>query len=457
MNKLFYFILLISILAACSTDPGNFDIGADLVDVKSEVLMVDTFSVKLSTVKIDSIPTSSPDEAIVGKYENAQTGSLEVLHYFNVDLSSNLSSIKADDDEDIFDSITVRLNYSDYYMGDTTQTMELSLYRLTDQLDLIEDLNGYEYLYNINSFPYDPVPLGTYTFTPYPLLRDTLEFRINDDLGKEIMDLVEDDAPEVETNEHFNDYLRGFVLRANPETSHAIIGFTPDSIRLKLYTHRAEEVKVEKKYEFMLAGGTSTTGAAGDRTNFNQAVADRSATSYASLAEQRVELSSTSTNNLTYIQGTAGIVTRIDFPTLEQVFMDKMSLFKAEVVFYIPPPTESGVEDKQLPDALVFYETDRINQIGSGLTRTSGGQTVSVSAGLQLDEEFHNGSYYAADISTYLLNALSGYTYDTNNGLLLTLPLTDLYGNANTVILYGENASKKYQPKLNLYFLKYDE
>ena len=448
MSKLISFLALICVIAACSTDAGNFEIGEGLVNVKSEVLMVDTFSVRLSTVKMDSIPTSSPSEALVGKYGNVHTGSLEALHYFNVDKSTNLSDITSDDDVDIFDSITIRLNYSRYYAGDTLQPMELSLYRLTEPLDFNEDISSADYLFNVSSFPYDPEPLGTYTFTPYPFFRDTVEFRISDDLGKEIMQMEEDDAIEIANNENFNDYLKGFVLRANPETSQAIIGFTPDSIRLKLYTHRAEETIVEKAYEFMLAA---------EGTNFNQAITDRSGTDYSSLASQREELPSTATDNLSYIQGTAGIVTRIDFPTLGQVFMDNMSLFKAEVVFYIPPPTESGIDDELLPDALQFYSSDKVNSFDSNLTTTSSsGTSTSVSARLVLDKDYHTGSYYAADISTYLLNELSGDFYEATHGLLITLPVTDLWGNAQMVILNGENVAK-YKPKLNLYFLKYDE
>ncbi len=448
MNRHIYLWAFICyFFTACNADVGSFDLGYDLVDVKSQVVLVDTFSIDLSTVKIDSLPTSGPKQAMVGKYENDNIGSAEFLDYFNVDMASNLSKIYSDNESDTFDSLTVRLNYSNYYIGDTTQTMSFSLYRLTKRLELEKNSANEEYLYNTSSFPYDETPLGSVRFRARPLQYDTLEFRLSDDIGKEIIKMVKTKATEIENNDNFNEYLRGFVLKTNSGSGNLVLGFTPDSIRLKLYTHRSLQIKDNREYEFMLAS---------EGTNYNQVIADRSNGYFSALSVQKEKIPSIETNNMSYIQGTAGIVTRIDFPTLNQSFFENMSLFKAEVVFYIPKKTISEIEYDVLPSSLQFYTTSSPNEFVDNLTTTSGGQTVSVTATLNYQQGIDEGSYYAADITDWLLDETSENYYNTNHGLLLTLPLTNLKGNADVVILNGQKQSE-YKPKLNLFYLKYDE
>ena len=448
MNRPIYLLVFICyFFTACNSDVGSFDIGYDLVDVKSQVVLLDTFSLNLSTVKLDSLPTSGPSQALVGKYENENIGSTEFLDYFNVDMATNLSRIYSDDKTDTFDSLTVRLNYSNYYIGDTTQIMSFSLYRLTKRLELEKNAANEEYLYNTTSFPYEETPLGSVSFKARPLQKDTIEFRLSDDIGKEIIQMVREKATELENNDNFNEYLRGFVLKANAGSGNLILGFTPDSMRLKLYTHRSLQVKDNREYEFMLAG---------ERTNYNQIIADRSSGYFSSLVSQKEKIPSTETNNMSYIQGTAGIVTRVDFPTLNQSFFENMSLFKAEVVFYVPKETVSKVKYDVLPNSLLFYTTSSPNEFIDNLTTTAGGRAVSVAATLNHQRGIDEGSFYAADISSWLLDEVSGNHFNTNHGLLLVLPLTDLQGKADIVMLNGQNQSE-YQPKLNLYYLKYDE
>ncbi len=441
MNKYYFLLLFLTALASCNTDVGNFQIGEDLVDTKSSIVMVDSFMVKLSTVLLDSIPTSNPGQALVGKFEHTSVGTTELRTYFNFDFGNDASGINEDD---IFDSITVKLDYSGYSIGDTTALQQISLYRLTEQLAFRENEASQSYLFNTSSFSHETTPVGSYSFMPYPS-RNNIEFRIDDSLGKEIMEMVLNDADEVSTNTKFKAYLKGFALSASDE-SRSIIGFNSDttSIQLRLYTHRLGYELEEKEYTFQLAA---------EGSNYNQAITNRSGTDYAPLAVQKEELPSTQSGNLTYIQGSTGVVTRIDFPTLNEIYTyNDRVLIKAELV--LVPSTLN--DENFMPETLHFYTTDRINRFGNNLTITASDNTeVSVEASLVMDLLYHENSYYVVDISEFLLDALAGNYYDTNEGLLVTLPTSDLLNKADLLILNGEHAND-YQPKLNLYFLKYE-
>ncbi|MGD9928764.1 MAG: DUF4270 family protein [Mangrovibacterium sp.] len=441
MNKNYILVFLMIVMAACNTDVGNFQIGEDLVETKSRIVMIDSFSVKLSTVLLDSISTASVDPALVGKYENETIGTTELRHYFNFDLSETAGSLT---DKDILDSVTVRLSYSGYFYGDTTEMQTIQIHRLTDELEYLKNDLGQMYLVNHSSFNYETDPMGSLEYYPYPST-DSIEIRLDDSFGQELIDLFLAKSDDVSTNDKFNTYLKGFVLKADPE-SKAVIGFNTSSsgIQLKLYTHRVELEKVENEYNFELAS---------EGTHFNQSIADRSGTDYASLFSQREELPSLQTSNHTYIQGGEAVVTRIDFPSLNEIYSygDRV-LIKAELVL-VP----SSLNDlKKLPSALNFFTTDRINQLKENLAITSSsGTSVSVAANLVEDLMYPENNYYIADISTWMQTELSNNFYDTNNGLLITFPFTDFKNNADLFVLNGEGYSK-YKPKLNLYFLKYE-
>jgi len=441
MNKVYSLLFIISsVLLSCNNDSGNFQIGEDLVDAKSGVLINDTFSVKLSTVILDSIPTSGTDQILCGKYTTNFTGSAELLAYFNFDRAQDITSITKDD---FLDSITLELGYSGYYIGDTIPMQEFNLYRLTEPIEFIDNEISDDKLYNNSSFPYEEVSMGRVRFYPR-VSKDSIEFRIDDAFGRQLMNMAIRNVDELDNEEVFNDYLRGFVLKSATD-SKAIIGFNADTagVKINLYTHRNAVDESEKAYHFYLAA---------EGTHFNQTIADRSGTVFSALSYQAEELPATLTNNQTIIEGSAGIVSRIDFPTMPEIFSyDDRVLIKAQLI--LRPSTDNDPDF--LPDALTLYESDRKNQFGSQLTVTGYYQQSAVQATLVKDEMSAENSYYIADISQYLLDKLAGNYYNINNGLLVTIPYSNLQSKADLLIMNGEKMPT-YRPKLNLYFLKYE-
>ena len=126
-------------------------------------------------------------------------------------------------------------------------------------------------------------------------------------------------------------------------------------------------------------------------------------------------------------------------------------LLKAELILI--PAVESFQHD--VPATIDFYETDKINQLGDQLTVETDDSEASVQGTLVEDKLYPENSYYSVDITSFISSELSGNYYDTNNGLLVTVPMTDFLSKADHLILNGESA-QEYQSKLNLYFLTYE-
>lgn len=446
MNKNWPLLILIALFSACSSDSGNFQIGDDLVDSESSVTLVDTFSVQLSTVVLDSIITSDPDAALVGKYSDPTIGTTELKHYFNVDLASNYGSL--DEDDDIFDSITVKLQYNGFSLGDTISDVTFNLYRLTEELELIEDENYNEYLYNNSSFPYEETPIGSYTFRPNPNSLDSIEFRIDDAFGEEILNWIYNDEQSETKNDRFMEYLKGFVLVADDANSNVILGFDnsdASGIALKVYSHVVDLDIEENEYEFQRTA---------DALSFNQVIANREETLFADLPTQRTSTPSSETDGLTFMQGTTGVLTRVDFPNLNDVFATQNRVvIRAELILV---PAVENRNLSELPSTLNLYSTNHLNAFSTNniLTVTSGSSTQAVNARL-VSDPLTDEYYYIVDITTYLRSVLANNYYDNELGLLVSVPQASLYNQADPVIL-TDGFVGELQPKLNLYFLIYE-
>ena len=442
MTKNWILVFICAIVASCSTDVGNFQIGDGMVDSKSSIVMLDSFSVKYSTVVMDSIATSNPSQGLVGFFSNDQIGTTELKHYFNFDLASDISSVLDNTlDVEVLDSMTLKMDYSGFSIGDTTQTFTLELHRLQKELELQDIGSTTDYLFNNNSFPYDETALTEYVFTPYPTTDDSIEFRINDTFAEELFNLFVEKDVSVSNDDDFNTLLKGFVISS--PNSHAILGFntSDNGIQLKMYTHISKVDLTENEYDFDLTA---------DNTNFNQSITNRTGTVFENLVKRTEKIPSTKANNLAYTQGTTGVICRLDFPSLNDAFaLENHTLIKAQLVLI--PAEENNYDD--LPSSLIFYTSGKTNKIGTNLTTTSSsGTTTSVTATLVSD--YLTGTYYyIADLSDYFLDEMSDYYYDTNQGLLVMFPSSDWYDKSQ-LLIFSDKKVSKLSPALNLYFLK---
>ncbi len=436
-SLVYLFIMPVVFLLSCDAESSQFEIGVDLVESKTKISMIDSFSVQLSTVKYDSLPTSGTANALVGHFKNELTGAIELNSYFNVDLPSGLTTV---DDEAIFDSLTLTLYYADYLLGDTTSMQNLQVYRLKEELMLQEDDYSTKYLFNTSRFPYEDQSCGELNFLPQ-MHKESIEIRLDDELGQELLQMGKDETDEILNNTNFSAYLKGFILKLRENTDKTILSFSTDSIRIQLHTHVLGQYEPD---ELIIDFNISESN-----NHFNALIPDRSGTDFENLISEREELLSRISGDKGFIQGTAGVLVRVDFPSLNEFFtLEDHILLKAELV--LRPSPEYVTTDA--PPTLHFYETNKINQMNSQIENADDNV---VYANLVLDELYHENSYYITDITNFLSAELAGSYYNTDHGLLVTVPLSDFKSQTDHLILEGEK-SNRYKPTLNLYFLTYE-
>ena len=446
-------ILLLGLFFSCS-DKGNFDIGVGLVDTESSVYESQDFTVSLSTVIIDSLRTSASSRLMVGKHTSDVTGSLEAISYFSIDMNSSLGSINKNERDEVLDSLKITMHYSDFFIGDTTKQVTIQLFRLTERLMFVKNNDFGENFYNTTSFPYEATPIGEYSFLPEPRTSESDSIVFHVDLGF-AQDLIDFDENYLNTGdnasdqkEKYQEFVKGFAIKLKSDNLILSFGSDTASIKFDLYTNVPDYYVRVNRYRIPIASGNTS-----DVNHFIQGISDRSSTDFAMLTDQKDKLLSINTDNKTFIQGLGGIVTRVDFPNMNDIFAftDRV-MVKAELVLYASEQNEADF----LPSSLHFYEGNKNNILGDPVIVQLGTQRAYCVAEKRLDKNQYDSYYYATDITQFLTSKLGNYNFDVNNGLIVTVPMTDLQYMAGMLILNGENAPKNFSPKLKLYFLKYE-
>jgi hypothetical protein len=431
---LLIFIIPVLILNSCSENPDEFTMGEDYLESQANLRLVDTFTVNLSTVILDTVETAATGSALVGIYSDNRVGKINCSSYFRMDIPSSYDAAKGD----VFDSLALVLEYSKYSFGDTTQYQKISVHQLTENISVKSD----SYLSNHSTFSYNPSPLGTITYKPRPNgEKDTITIKLNNATGQELLNKLIAGSETITDTSLFTNYFHGLMIEADQAYPGCVVGFNASKgdIRMILYSHRTKNNEIEDiTNEF--------TYSATDK-QFNNIQHDFSSTSLSSLTQQKFRLPSSSTNGMSFLQGGIGLAIRVDFPSLSSLLLFERGKI-ADAKLLIAPETGTYKGDYDLPDQLVLYKTDKVNR-RNGLVTTSGGSTVFSTR--SVDNLYHENSYFQFDLTNYITTQLANSYVDPDNGLLITL-----YTNNEASSLYRliADAGNK-NTKLKIYYLSY--
>ena len=196
-------------LFSCYDENGTY--GSDLVDSAFRNVRIDTSTVVVTSVLIDSLETSGKNVALVGRYKHSLWGVVS-SHSF---IAYERPSYGTDPDETVvLDSLVLSLAFDGRFVGDTTLQQTLSIYQLTEKIVLND--NGY--LYNNSSVSYAPEALAVCSFKPKPKGGEKLEVRLPDALGQDLLSRFHAQDQAV-SEERFEDYFKGVAIRTWREAS----------------------------------------------------------------------------------------------------------------------------------------------------------------------------------------------------------------------------------------------
>jgi hypothetical protein len=421
-------LLLAALTTSCS-NPGAIGNDLPISTDKVGITYIDTFTVRTSTVQLDSIPSSTSSTLMVGRYVDPRLGTVEARGFTQVGLGDGFIPSATTS----YDSLVLTLRTDTYRYGDTTRTQHLLVQRL--QEDFVDKT-----YYTLDALRYDETPLGQvgitkakeYTFRARPGAR-TLRIRLTDDLGRELYQLAR--AGALTSGNDLQARFKGLVLSPGDTDDAALLRYlvSDTNSSLNLYYHEAAAANDPIAYAFPLTTGSR---------HFYRLRANRSATLLAPLNKPYQALSSSSTAAETYIQAGLGLYTRVDIPYINNLkeLGGTLSIISAELTM----EGVQGTESRYLapPNTIALTLTDPSNRRGAIVTQLDGRTPIastyppplpanqviiSPRTGLEVIS-------YTFQLTTYLQAVLNRSI--VNTGILLNPTTTD---DVSRVVLGAKN------------------
>jgi hypothetical protein len=418
------FLTLLMLPSSGCQDNLESSIGKEYVNSQTRVSLIDTFSVKLSTVILDTLVTSRTGSILLGNYEDEVFGSVSSESFFQIGVPESFD-VQSDD---LYDSLRLVLTYNTYCFGDTNRPQRLLVHQLTGGIEYEDGAT----ITSRVSFSYNTTAIGALTYTPGPNgSSTTVSIPMSDRLGRDLFAQLIGESGTVTDNAAFLKYIPGLLLREDPSYGGNIIGFFASSsaVQLILYTRKAETHE-ENPITFALQDSSK---------QFNHIVRNFSGTRLAALSKQRYKLSSESAGGLAFLQGGVGLAIRVDFPTLSEALgMTNRTMLAAKLTL---SPQNGSYRASTLPTQMILCQADAVNTPGDELA----------SSALAVDEMYGEGTIYSFDVTSYLRQEFADSYVDPEKGLLIMLPSGEL--RTQFVRLVGDAHSKNL--KLSLYFLSY--
>lgn len=439
MKYIWFLFLFITLFTSCQTDnlDGDFVIGSDYLSINNKVLLIDTLTVDVSTINFDSLVTSNQSRILIGNYTDPILGKVKSESYleltpdtYNLGSSSDTETVNY-----VFDSIAMILKYNRYYYGDTTKTQTLNIHQLTQKIKPNIDDDSF---YNNSTLTHYSNSIGSRTFYPRPIGKDSVNIQMDASFGKNLFDKLKNNA--FTSSDEFNDYFRGIVIKPSTANSSNVVGFTTACV-MRMY-YRQANANSEETYtkDFKIADLTK---------QFNNISLDKTGTIIENLPDSRGKLSSELTNNSAFVQSGTGVACRIDFPFIKQLkyISEKGAIVDAELI--IKPIKNSASALYPIKDSLQVYECDHLNRISKILTNSDGSQMLAKLN--TTPDEFNENIGYKINIGPFLYQEMKK-TYANKSSLILTFP--NISKGVNRIVL-GNQKNAENKLKLKIYYISY--
>lgn len=393
-------------LTACE-DP--LKIGSDLLPAGSQagVFFSDTFTVRASTVLLDSVLTSGSN-LLLGRYTDPAFGSVETRSFLQLAPNQG-DTLQYDASKAVYDSLVLVLPYSGFSYGDTTQYQTVAVHRLTDTL-----ANNRVYL-NTDQVPYEATPLGRARYKPNfdPNASPTLRVKLSDALGRELFALA--GKPEATDGMAFRNYLKGLALIPGAGESGSVVGLSAASAGMAIYFHTDT---ISHAYAAYASPGRLKTGLVITPTARFVRIKSQRSGPLAALTQPGQAVPATTTNNEAYLQEGTNLAVKLEFPTLNSLRNlpgGKAAINQAELLL----GTKAYPVNLNPPAVLSLAESDATNkplrtaqyQIRYVLREASSPATPEV-VGYDSDN-----AWYQFNVTTQLQQMLSGQR--TATGLIV--------------------------------------
>jgi len=421
------FLMIVAITWACE-DPNTLAVSRVFSGNNLQTVYSDTFSVFTSTVQLDSFPTNNTGTVLLGRYNDDRLGHVSASSYFQISYQGNFLQ----DNTSVFDSAVMVFPYNHQFTGDTTKLMTIKGYEVTEPMiiriqpvvaqivvtgpsGLLQTVPvmklsafGGSGFFNNTTFAHSPDPIFSGTVKLFPHT-DTLSIRVPDSFARRWFLLAKHDSTtHIFSNPSIfiNSFFRGMYIEADASTEACIAGFNvgnnsnnnPDppakKLRLRFYYKKLSNGLYSKAHQDFIITNSSY--------QFNNITYDRSATKLSSL-QPNEGISSRITDDVAYVQGGTGLVTKLDFPSIKSFFANNPGITLNAAYLVIYPEAGTYPKNTLPPKQLQLFTTDATN---IPLSPVSNAGTANIS----IDYQYGLNTQYSFDVWAYLFNQIKSGT-----------------------------------------------
>lgn len=435
-GRLLAVLSLVALAASCTNAVSDIGVGLPDANTDTGAYLIDTLTVRASTVLRDSVPSSNSAFLFVGQYTDPLLGKLTARSAFRLGLPSSY----APNPTAIFDSITLILKPDAYRYGDTTKTQALvEVHRLRSPVSNTQfsftspRLTRMDYdsvnLLNASANGGSLPPVGR----ARPNIR-TIRLPLSPAFGQTLLTMGQ--TGRLSTQDALDAFLPGLVITpaTNDEAAIVRLSATATDAGVNLYYHLPTDPTTVITSNFSLASG--------GRHYFQMRV-NRSAAAIANLPRTSLQaVSSALTGERTVIEGAIGLQTRLEFPYLTDLrqFGNNLTITNAQITASVPTNTLTPFVPP--PPPLNIFYTNANNQ-PTGIYRAG----VPYSTGISTTTGVEQGTYNWS-VTTYCQEVLRNTR--PNNGLLLASATPEV----PTRVILGGPRNVQNKLALRVYFIR---
>jgi hypothetical protein len=436
-----YAWFLAMMLPSCQN--GDLDMGSTFIHSSTYTELIDTVTIEFSSFKEDSVITSGTGSALIGYYQHPILGGQSSKSYFQLKTPAGFAW---DEDEEVLDSLVLKLQPNGYWEGDTMQTTFLKVHELDEKMLLLnaDGKKNETTFYNVQSFKSKPEAIGQYTYKPRPTKGEELEIRLSNEYAKKIIDFMVDHKDHESKSTLFEDEFKGLLIECDSSLTSSLMGYeiTDSACHMRLYSHIKKIYKNEREQVITLATGTQ----------FNSLQSNNSNVLFNQLEQKRDVLGESETQQNAILQSGTGLKIRIDFPTLNNILelKNEGTIIKAQLMLR---PNMKVMDWEKLPSNIYFGYVDKINNIEGYMTDANNNNVSSTPI---IDKKYDENTIYTVDITNYINSRLANEAVvDTDKGIVITLPDGTMGSTYNNLVLNGHEADEN-KSELLLYYYYYD-
>jgi hypothetical protein len=408
----FAFLILLCVLLVTSCKKADIKFGEEFLDNDiTQIYKTDSFSVNLSTVYMDSFPTSARGTVLVGAYTDPIFGRVTTQSYFELippiydDVYANTS----------LDSISLVLKSNNSFYGDSSVAVNIKIDELQDSIRLPENIYTFYNTSKVQTKLTSAIATNT-NIVIRPQTSAEVNIKLPTAFGNILLNKLKDPTDNtLKTAAAFLSYFKGIRLSSDINTQ-MIVDFS-DVVVVRLYYKAPGLNEVHKSVDFTLANklhqfNNINIVRTGLLANQNFGASNR-------------EIPSILTNNEAYTQASTGSMIKLTFPTVKGILQvpNFAKILKAALV--IRPVKNTYNTTYFLPPNLRLSYTNQNNNIGNDLAYVSNNGALAVQYGLlQTDYYLNENTQYQYDLTEYLKDALRTSNITPGEGFLLTPPST---------------------------------